>query len=1039
MKKVTQRFILIFTPLVVILLLSSLTYEHSGFQAKKQDIVEREMLYVDGQKKQIYDIFSLIASDLDVLTDLQEIREFTAADTPSSYTSLEQKFLSFLTFKRYYDQIRILDAQGRERVRINRDGENAVIVPEEKLQDKSDRFYFSKSIGMSQGDIYVSPLDLNVEQGVIEKPIKPVIRFAIPIMDSEKQNKGVLILNYLGAHLLTEIERTDIAGIHGQLLLINEGGYWLKGLRPEDEWGFMFADRSGQTLENHFPGTWEEISTSESGQIETSAGLFSYTRIHPRHDDHALSSAANWVEGGGDWTLISFVDRELLADQMSPLRIKLISINLGVLVLLAIGVWWFVRIQTGYGTSQKNLFEAEKMISQLRESLNNGFVRYTPEGQIIEYNEAYRQMLGFEAEELKGMFLQELTAQDSHSMESDIFEEQVLPQGHSKIYEKQSIRKDGSYFPVEKRSFVSRNEQGEVESIWAIVSDISQRKEYEEKLRLLASVFENTVEGIVITDLNGIIEEVNPGFSKITGYSAKEAIGETPAILKSKHHSQDFYADMWREITDTGHWSGEIWNRRKGGESYPERLSISAVTDYKGDVSHYISVFYDISDIKRGEEQLHHQAYHDALTGLPNRLLFLDRLETALIRARRYNAKVAVLFLDMDNFKTINDSLGHNVGDRLLQEVANTLVETLREEDAVARFGGDEFVVLIPASESEWNVCEIAKRILAAFSKPLQLDEDELYASFSIGISLFPEDGTDAESLIKNADLAMYQAKAQGKNAYHLYTESMNTAASRRLEMENNLRRALEREEFEVFYQPKVDIASGAIAGCEALIRWRKGGDLVSPAEFIPLAEDTGLIIPIGEWVLRNACQDARSWQERGYPLTVAVNLSPRQFHQQDLIPMILGALEDTGLPATLLELEVTEGIVMDDVEEAIHTLNLLREKGIHFAIDDFGTGYSSLQYLRQLPLDTLKIDRAFIKDLPENKEDAAITTATLSMAHSLGLAVVAEGVETEAQLDFLRQAACEQLQGYLFSKPVPEKDFFRILEEGKNLAKTNK
>jgi diguanylate cyclase (GGDEF)-like protein/PAS domain S-box-containing protein len=678
------------------------------------------------------------------------------------------------------------------------------------------------------------------------------------------------------------------------------------------------------------------------------------------------------------------------------------------------------------------------MITQLRESLNNGFVRYTPEGQIIEFNEAYRQMLGFDEEELKGMFLKDLTSENSHSMENDIFEEQVLVEGHSDIYEKQSIRKDGSHVPIEKRTFASRNEQGEIESIWAIVSDISQRKKYEEKLHLLASVFANAAEGIIITGLDGTIEEVNPGFSKITGYSTEEAIGKNPSILKSKHHGPDFYANMWREIREKGQWSGEIRNRRKGGESYPERLSISAVTDYKGDVSHYISVFYDISDIKRGEEQLQHQAYHDALTGLPNRLLFLDRLETALVRARRNNTKVAVLFLDMDNFKTINDSLGHNIGDRLLQEVAEILVETLREEDTVARFGGDEFVILVPATESEWNVCEIAKRILAAFSSPLHLEETELYASFSIGISLFPGDGTDPQSLIKNADLAMYQAKAQGKNTCHLYTESMNTAVSRRLELENNLRRAMEREEFEVFYQPKVDIASGAISGCEALIRWRKNGNLVSPEEFIPLAEDTGLIVPIGEWVLRNACRAAQSWREKGYPLAVAVNLSPRQFHQEGLIPMILGVLEGTGLPASLLELEVTEGIVMDNVEEAIHTLNLLREKGIRFAIDDFGTGYSSLQYLRQLPLDTLKIDRAFIKDLPENKEDVAITTATISMAHSLGLTVVAEGVETEAQLDFLRQYACEQIQGYLFSKPVPEKDFFRFLEEGKSLAKIN-
>jgi diguanylate cyclase (GGDEF)-like protein/PAS domain S-box-containing protein len=1025
---------MILIPLLIILLLGSMFYEHHYFNNKKAEIVEREKRYVDEQKSQMNAIFPLIVSDLDMLHDLPEIDDFAQqTNAGGSFALLEQKLLSFLTFKRHYDQIRVLDAQGVEQVRVNRAGDTAVLVAKEALQDKSDRFYFSEVIGLSQGDIYVSPFDLNVEHGAVEVPFKPIIRFAVPILDNQQQKIGVLILNYLGASLLDDMERTTITGIRGHLMLVNQAGYWLKGLRAEDEWGFMLEERSEKTMAQQFPEAWQTLSTSSSGQIETDDGLFTYDTIHPLHQGHHFSSVANWVKGGGDWRLISFADQRILAAQMLGFRMQLLIFNLGILVILIPSVWWLARIKTGYKTSQKDLNDAVTMINQLRESLNNGFVRYDTKGKIIDFNQTYRKMFGYEEDELKGMWLHDLTVESSQVLENDIFQQQVLVLGHSEMYEKESIRKDGSFFPMEKRSFASCNDKGEVESIWAIVSDISQRKEYEEKLRLLASVFENTIEGIMITDLNGIIEEINPGFSAITGYSAEEVIGQKTSILKSKHHDQSFYAEMWHEITEKGHWSGEIWNRRKEGESFPQRLSISTVTNYKDQVSHYISVCYDISDIKQGEKQLKHQAYHDALTGLPNRLLFLDRLKTALVHARRHDNQLAVLFLDMDNFKTINDSLGHNVGDAVLQEVARILRETLREEDTVSRFGGDEFVILVSLTESEWNACDIAKRILAAFSKPLNLDGKELYAGFSIGISLFPSDGEDAESLTKNADLAMYQAKEQGKNNYRLYKESLNTEVKRRLELQNSLRRALEREEFEVFYQPKVDIDSGSIIGCEALIRWHRDGALISPAEFIPLAEESGLIVPIGEWVLRTACRDAQVWRQSGNPMRVAVNLSPRQFHQQNLVPMIQLALEQSGLPPALLELEITEGIVMDNVEEAIRTLNQLRDHGIHLAIDDFGTGYSSLQYLRQLPLDTLKIDRAFIKALPQNSQDAAITIATLSMAHALKLKVVAEGVETQAQLDFLQHHQCEQYQGYLFSKPVPEAEFFALLTAGKS------
>ena len=620
MNKVTQRFTIIFIPLAIILILCSLLYEHSSFQAEKMEIAEREKAYINHQKKNITQIYPLIVSDLNFLTNLQEVSQFSDEGAPNTIHSLTEKFSTFLAFRRYYDQVRFIDNQGIERIRINRTGDSLEVVPTEQLQDKSDRDYFSKTIKLPQGSIYASPFDLNIEHGVIEKPFKPIIRFAAPIQDNQKHNTGVLVLNYLGSHLLAEIERTDILGLHGQLLLVNNAGYWLKGLHPEDEWGFMLAERSQQTLKNQFPEVWEEMSTSESGQIETETGIFSYVTVRPLYDDLTVSSAANWVGEDSTWKLISFIARKKIVAETISLRMQIVIIDIIILVLLAIGVWLFVRTQTGYKTSQKHLRDAEKMINQLRESLNNGFVRHTPEGQIIEFNEAYRHMLGFKENELKGMFIQELTSEEPRITENEIFKNDVLTQGYSDIYEKRIIRKDGTHIPVEKRSFVSRNAQGEVESIWAIVSDISQRKEYETKLRLLASVFENTVEGISINRLDGTIEEVNPGFSAITGYSAEEVIGKTPAILKSKHHGPDFYKKMWQTLRETGHWSGEIWNRRKDGESYPERLSINAVTDYKGNASHYIAVFYDISDIKRGEEQLHHLAYYDALTNLPNRL-----------------------------------------------------------------------------------------------------------------------------------------------------------------------------------------------------------------------------------------------------------------------------------------------------------------------------------------------------------------------------------------------------------------------------------
>ena len=565
-----------------------------------------------------------------------------------------------------------------------------------------------------------------------------------------------------------------------------------------------------------------------------------------------------------------------------------------------------------------------------------------------------------------------------------------------------------------------------------LVREVEERRRAEMELQLAAEVFEHSLEGIIITDPGGTILKVNPAFTAITGYAAEEVLGMNPRVLKSDRHDTAFYAEMWRGLVENGRWEGEIWNRRKSGESYPEWLSISAVRDAAGATTHYVGVFHDITEAKESEEQIRFQAYHDALTGLPNRLLLKDRLAVAINHAQRNDGKVAVLFLDLDNFKNINDSLGHIVGDWLLQSVAYRLLKLMRDEDTVARLGGDEFVIMIEEVENVREVVLVARRIIKAFAAPVTVGSHELFVSPSLGITLYPEDGRDPDTLIKNADLAMYQAKAAGRNDYRLFTPQMNENVTRRLALEGQLRKAVENGELLPFFQPKASLAEGRVNGMEALARWPlENGTLVSPAEFIPLAEETGLILPLGEIILEKACAAAcRMANGKACDLTLAVNLSPKQFRQHDLVARILAILERTGLPPSRLELEITETILMADIDKTVGKLRELAGHGIGLAVDDFGTGYSSLFYLKHFPLRSLKIDQSFVRDITRDKGDANIVRTIIDLAHNFTLEVVAEGVETREQLAFLRAHRCHIAQGFLFSPPLDEAAFAAYMRE---------
>ncbi|OGS90717.1 MAG: hypothetical protein A2Z95_06855 [Gallionellales bacterium GWA2_60_18] len=545
------------------------------------------------------------------------------------------------------------------------------------------------------------------------------------------------------------------------------------------------------------------------------------------------------------------------------------------------------------------------------------------------------------------------------------------------------------------------------------------------KLRLAAEVFERGKEGITITDGKGNIIRVNQAFSAITGYSETEVLGKNPRVLQSGRHDKEFYRVMWDSILSTGHWQGEIWNRRKDGHVYPEWLTISRILGTEGKVEHFIAVFEDITEHKEAEERIQRMAHFDALTGLPNRALLNDRAMHALSMAQRKRKQLALLFVDLDNFKNVNDTLGHHIGDRLLVEVARRIESAIRVEDTVSRQGGDEFIVLLPDADAD-GAAHVAEKLLEEVSRVFTIDSNELVVTPSIGIAMYPGDGDDFDALSRNADAAMYRAKRDGRNAFRFFTPEMQAHSARILQLENALRHALEREQLWLHYQPQLAMQGGRVIGAEALLRWvHPELGMISPAEFIPVAENSGQILAIGEWVLRTAVRQMKAWMDAGLPpMIIAVNLSAAQFRHSRLPELVTRILDEEELAPQYLELELTESVTMDDPLAAIAVMDDLHARGIRMSIDDFGTGYSSLSYLKRFQVYKLKIDQSFVRDITVDPEDRAIVGAIISLANSLGMQTIAEGVETEDQLAFLREQGCDEVQGFHFSRPVPPGEF---------------
>jgi diguanylate cyclase (GGDEF)-like protein/PAS domain S-box-containing protein len=655
----------------------------------------------------------------------------------------------------------------------------------------------------------------------------------------------------------------------------------------------------------------------------------------------------------------------------------------------------------------------------------------TPDAYIIDANAAACRSLDYSLEALLKLRVYDFDA---------LYNEKVWPhhwqnlrQCGSLTFESIQRDRNGREFPVE----IVANHVcfGDREYNCAFVRDISARKKQELDLRIAATAFESQ-EGMTITGADLRILRVNRAFTEITGYTAEEAIGRTPALLRSGRHDDQFYREMWQTLKAENHWAGEIWNRRKNGDIYPQWLTISAVTDTDGGITHYIGAFSDTSDRVAAEKKIRNLAFYDPLTELPNRRLLMDRLQQAAASSNRSLCYGALLLLDLDNFKVLNDTLGHEMGDCLLIAVSKRLLACVGDGDTVARTGGDEFAIILQnTSDSERHAAtqaeHLAEKLIACLAMPYDLDGREYHCTSSIGISLFLDHQVRIEDLLKRVETAMYEAKGAGRNTLRFFDPAMQAALEQHLALEDSVRLALQNDEYLLYYQLQVDV-HGKPIGAEALIRWQHPQrGIISPGEFIPLAEETGLIIPMGEWAIRTACQELANWADKPHTrdLQIAVNVSARQFRENGFVETVRQALLDTGASARRLKLELTESVMLEDIEATVGKMRTLRQLGISFSMDDFGTGYSSLSYLQKLPIAQLKIDQSFVRDLVEDSNDAAITLAIITLGESLGIEVIAEGVENETQHAFLVRNNCHAFQGYLFAKPLPVEDFLLHLE----------
>lgn len=1011
-------FLIIFLIIGVSLSVALTLVHYHQFQQHIESQQHKEQLRLELGRKIVQRNLRQRLIDLQMLAESEISKRYLDNPNHQNAAELATAFSVLAKQTGMYDQIRFIDQHGREQLRINYSDGFVHSVPAHQLQDKSDRYYFLDSVILPPGHIYISALDLNIEKGKLEIPYKAMLRIATPLyINGAKDASGILILNHRADHILFAYEDVMLES-WGTAKMLNQAGAWIYSIRDNQKWRALRHEKdSFATL---YPAAWKSMVLKDTGHTRTHDGLFLFTRIHLTQNGTLPISKIKSREAF--WYLTSHINPNTLTfsimQTIAGHQKEAVALVIFTGMLSALLAW----LRTTLADKSRALRESQALHRNLFDNMADGYALHEAmvdkNGKVFDFryldvNPAFERILGVKRTNTVGSTILNLFP-DTESYWIDSFA-RVATTGKAERLEQFSALYY-RYFEVTAAS-------PSYGLVAVLFTDVSDRKRAEEKQRQVSAVFDNTLEAIMVTDRKQNIIAVNQAYTKITGYSQEDVIGKTPRLHQSGYHEGAFYKRLWRSLAETGQWQGEIWNKRKDGEVYPAWENISTVRDETGKVSNYVSIFSDISAIKDAERRLSELAFSDTLTGLNNRLAFSNTLEQALQRANRRKRKIALLFLDLDRFKLINDTLGHDAGDMLLKKIAQRLKLCVRAEDTVARIGGDEFIVLVEGIVHSEDASLLAKKIISSVSEPVRLNTQEIVTSASVGVCIYPDDANTIQKLFKAADTAMYRAKAHGRNTFEFYTNDMTVNAMQRLTTENQLRLALRNQELRLHYQPQMDVSTGELCGVEALLRWHHPTlGLLLPDKFIDVAEESRLINEIGEWVIHQTFFQTRLWRDAGLPQPrIAINLSPQQIVYDNIIHNINQALDEHDLTAEeiKIELEITER-VLHATEKITETLHALRSMGFTIAIDDFGTGYSSLSLLKHLPIDTVKIDRTFLSSIPNDTDNTAITATIISMGHTLGMRVIAEGIETQEQLDFLKQHSCDEAQGFFFSHALP-------------------
>ncbi|MDX1352330.1 MAG: EAL domain-containing protein [Thiomicrorhabdus sp.] len=1004
----------------------------------------------------VRDVFYISSSEL-LLDALNASSDDNLAT--SSLDKLAKDWQVLMDNSSIYDQIRWIDEQGHERLRIDRSETQSIRVPESELQNKRNRYYFSSAINLNRNQLYISPFDLNIERGVIDVPYKPMIRIAKPVFDDQGVKKGVIVLNYLGEDMLKHLKNLK-ENNQQKVWLTNSQGYWLLGCEPKDEWGFMF-DKPELTVKHRYPGAWQQIISQEKGNFRDETGLWHFDTIRPVHQVEQLNLVNRKqvvVEKPENtlkqepldvsaypyfWKVVYFTPKSELAELQRSALVSFYARILAVIGLILLGSIFLARSRLAQETAMLKLTESNEKLDktskqlaidiaeketakkELEESVErylsvlnasmDGFALMNHSGTILECNLALYDVLRIENTNLEGVHLKSLFS-DEQAQKIASYVDDIFENGYCKF--ELECQRNQVIFYIE----VSLMPVVATQQVCAFIRDVTKQKESEFQLEMAASVFTHANEGIILTDSNLLIVDVNDEFEFITSSQRKEVTGQLPSLITCKMQPAEFYEQLKTYLFKKGHWYGELWSRRKTGEPFLMFLTITQVKNPHGGDCHYVWMFNDITLEKQYQKRLQNSAHYDLLTNLPNRFLLNDRIQQALKDANRNQTKVAIIFIDLDGFKEINDTYGHDVGDYFLVNVSKNMKASLRAADTIARLGGDEFVVVVGGLKHPDEAISVLAKLQEAIAMPIEKDNKVLQVSGSLGVTFFSqENNLDGEQLIRQADQAMYRAKQSGKNSYHIFDLEKDAQQLDLIRNLNSVEQGLLNNEFVLHFQPKVSLRSDEVLGVEALIRWQhpeKG--LLYPCDFLSSVENTFVSIKMSEWVIKQALQQIEAWDALGIKLPVSINIGVMELQKDNFIEWVTDIMDQhPNIPRSMLEFEVLETSALEDVESVNKLIQECKKQGILFALDDFGTGFASLSYLKRLPIKTIKIDQSFIRNMFDDVEDITLLEGLIGLTKSLNRKVIAEGIETEMHGNMLIELGCNYGQGYFIAKPM--------------------